>query len=88
MHRRTSPAGRKSALLLAALLLLTLALFLPAPPPASALSCGPGCYLTHGTVYYTDSTRTEVFCTRDCNADDCWGQTTPWHGVYNACCCS
>jgi|HubBroStandDraft_3_1064219.scaffolds.fasta_scaffold01319_5 hypothetical protein len=76
----------KPVLLLAAAGLTSLALSLPARP-AQALGCGNGCYSGAGVIYYTDATRTKVYCRTDCNIDTCNGGSTPWYHTYHTCCC-
>jgi hypothetical protein len=88
MPRLSSVAGRRPVLLLATLALLALALLLPAARPASAFTCGIGCYPGAGTIYYTDATRRHILCEVDCNVDTCNGDTSPWYRFYHTCCCT
>ena len=85
MHRLTSVTRRKPALLLAAAALLSLALSLPSARPVGALTCGPGCAFSTGTIYYTSDTYQKVLCVSTCgNACD---KTSPYWRLTHTCCC-
>lgn len=76
----------RTLLLAAAALALTTAAVLT-PPAAQALICPEGTTQLFGVTYYTDATRTIVYCTRlGCGYDDCNGRTTPYYSLNRTCC--
>ncbi len=85
---RRSGFNRSSLILLTlTVLLTTMALFLGAPPIASAIICPPGDQTAYDTFYWSDATHTKVVgrCFT-CPTPSCTGEKTVYYATLTTCC--